>query len=412
VSDWRSVPLGFCVAEVRRKNLGGREQNLLSLSYGNIVRKDIASTEGLLPESFDTYNCVEAGDTVLRLTDLQNDQRSLRVGLVQEAGIITSAYISLRPCDTMEPKFLNYYLKNMDFRKDFYALGAGVRQSLKFDELRRISVPVPPIQTQRAIADYLDTETARIDALIAKKQRMMELLDERFRSNLTAMVVDSDAPRGGPTSEWYGPLPAGWRIARVRHVTTAILDGPHVSPTYVDEGGIPFLSVRNVGFHDWDLSTAKHISIEDFETFNRRIEPRPGDVLLTKGGNTGIARAVDLNFRFQVWVHIAILRPNALVLPRYLAACLNSRPGYEQSQLWTRGATNQDLVLSRIAEIEIVLPPLEAQARQVERLERDTRLDRRLRDGLERQIELLREHRQALITAAVTGELEIPGVAA
>jgi len=84
------------------------------------------------------------------LTDLQNDQRSLRVGLVEERGIITSAYVTLRPQAQLDPGYLNYFLKNMDFRKDFYALGAGVRQSLKFDELRTIKVPLPPLAEQRA----------------------------------------------------------------------------------------------------------------------------------------------------------------------------------------------------------------------------------------------------------------------
>ena len=164
--NWPQVPLGYCVSEVRRKNHGGQEHNLLSLSYGNIVRRDITSNEGLLPESFDTYNIVDSGDTGLRLTDLQNDQRSLRVGLVQERGIITSAYVSIRPGHQVDSRYLNYFLKHLDFRKEFYALGAGVRQSLRFDELKGIRVPVPPMASQRAIADYLDVESARSEALI------------------------------------------------------------------------------------------------------------------------------------------------------------------------------------------------------------------------------------------------------
>ena len=108
MNGWGNVPLGYCVSEVRQRNVGGRQRNLLSLSYGNIVRRDIDTADGLLPESFDSYNIVEQGDTVLRLTDLQNDQRSLRVGLVREPGIITSAYVTLRPFGQMDTKYLNY----------------------------------------------------------------------------------------------------------------------------------------------------------------------------------------------------------------------------------------------------------------------------------------------------------------
>ena len=167
-----SRPLGYCSSQVDAPNKGLGERNLLSLSYGNIIRKDITGSDGLLPESFETYNVVEPGDTVLRLTDLQNDQRSLRVGFVQERGIITSAYVTLRPQHDVDQRFFSYVLKSMDFRKDFYALGAGVRQSLKFDELKRVQIHLPAINKQRAITSFLDRETARIDALIEKKRRI------------------------------------------------------------------------------------------------------------------------------------------------------------------------------------------------------------------------------------------------
>jgi len=189
VNNWKQMPLGYCVTEVNRKNIGGNERNLLSLSYGRIIRKDIEGNGGLLPESFDTYNIIEAGDTVLRLTDLQNDQRSLRVGFAEEKGIITSAYVTIRPKRHIYPPYLNYFLKGMDACKDFYALGAGVRQSLKYDELRRIDLTVPPLAQQWAIADFLDRETARIDGLITKKRRLIGLLGERQQALITAAVT-------------------------------------------------------------------------------------------------------------------------------------------------------------------------------------------------------------------------------
>src|SRR5690606_21676902 len=114
-----------------------REKNLLSLSYGRIVRRDINSNEGLLPESFETYQIVDRNDIVFRMTDLQNDQRSLRSALVRERGIITSAYIAVRP-KGINPSFLGYLIRAYDVQKVFYAMGGGLRQSLKFEELRRL----------------------------------------------------------------------------------------------------------------------------------------------------------------------------------------------------------------------------------------------------------------------------------
>lgn len=94
-SHWNVHPVYSYFGERRNKNRLGQENNLLSLSYGKIVRKDINTSDGLLPESFNTYNIVEAGDIIIRPTDLQNDKRSLRTGLVRERGIITSAYIDI-----------------------------------------------------------------------------------------------------------------------------------------------------------------------------------------------------------------------------------------------------------------------------------------------------------------------------
>lgn len=109
-THWRIHPVYYYFGEGKNKNRLGQENNLLSLSYGKIVRKDINSSDGLLPESFNTYNIVEADDIIIRPTDLQNDKRSLRTGLVHERGIITSAYICLRPIKKIDSRFFNYQL--------------------------------------------------------------------------------------------------------------------------------------------------------------------------------------------------------------------------------------------------------------------------------------------------------------
>ncbi len=96
-SAWEVTPLYKYVRQVKNLNTAMREKNLLSLSYGKIKRKDIETATGLLPESYEGYNIIEANDIVLRLTDLQNDKRSIRVGRATERGIVTSAYVTIRP---------------------------------------------------------------------------------------------------------------------------------------------------------------------------------------------------------------------------------------------------------------------------------------------------------------------------
>lgn len=168
------------MSKVDDKNTGLRETNLLSLSYGQVIRRSIDGADGLRPASYETYNIIQANDIVLRMTDLQNDQRSIRTGLAGERGIITAAYVSLRPHTArVDPRYLAAALRAYDIEKVFYDMGAGVRQTLGFAELGDIPIPLPHLPTQRAIADYLDRETGEIDAMLGKLDALAGVLATR-----------------------------------------------------------------------------------------------------------------------------------------------------------------------------------------------------------------------------------------
>ena len=167
-SHWRVHTLYQLVTQVKEKNSNLQEKNLLSLSYGKIKRKDIDSPDGLLPASFDGYNIIEDGDIVLRLTDLQNDHTSLRVGLATERGIITSAYTTLRPIDKSNSKYLFYLLHAFDLKKGFYGMGSGVRQGLNYAEVKELRVVLPDQDEQDNIIRFLDDQCLQIDAMIAE----------------------------------------------------------------------------------------------------------------------------------------------------------------------------------------------------------------------------------------------------
>ena len=153
---WDVRPLYYYFAERKKKNYLGQEQNLLSLSYGKVIRKDINTSEGLLPDSFNGYNIIEPGDIVLRLTDLQNDKRSLRTGLVKEHGIITSAYVTLKAAKEVVPEYFHYLLYAYDVMKVLYNMGNGVRQGLNYCELSKMHIVAPPLDEQKNIAARLD----------------------------------------------------------------------------------------------------------------------------------------------------------------------------------------------------------------------------------------------------------------
>ena len=188
-AHWIIHPVYTYFGERKNKNRFGAEDNLLSLSYGRVIRKDINTSDGLLPESFNTYNIVEAGDIIIRPTDLQNDKRSLRTGLVKEHGIITSAYIDLCPIKKVDSRYFHFLLHAYDVMKVFYNMGNGVRQGLNYSEFSRLMVFEPPYDEQVAIANHLDAKCAEIDGIIAQKQDQLSTLEAYKKSLIYEYVT-------------------------------------------------------------------------------------------------------------------------------------------------------------------------------------------------------------------------------
>ncbi|GAA3721369.1 restriction endonuclease subunit S [Salinicoccus jeotgali] len=177
---WEISSLNLHLKESKTKNIGNKEKNVLSLSYGRIKRRNIKNNFGLLPESFETYRVVKNGDIVLRLTDLQNDKRSLRVGLVKEKGIITSAYLTLVPNQNILSEYASLLLHAYDLKKVFYGFGSGVRQSIGFQELKKLPILLPSKEEQYDICIYLKNFTENIDeTLIQLKEQITKLKEYR-----------------------------------------------------------------------------------------------------------------------------------------------------------------------------------------------------------------------------------------
>lgn len=188
-AHWDVHRLSSYFDERKSPNCFGNEQNLLSLSYGKIIQKDINTNGGLLPASFNTYNIVENRDIIIRPTDLQNDKRSLRTGLVTEHGIITSAYIALIPKIAVNSKFFHYLLHTYDVEKVFYNMGNGVRQGLNYSEVAKLLLISPPQIEQEEIVSFIDSKTAEIDSIITDKQKQLDTLAEYRKSLIYEYVT-------------------------------------------------------------------------------------------------------------------------------------------------------------------------------------------------------------------------------
>lgn len=187
--SWHIHPVSIYFDERKNKNRLGKESNLLSLSYGQIIRKDINTIGGLLPESFNTYNIVEKDDIIIRPTDLQNDKRSLRTGLVKEHGIITSAYIGLKPKRFVCSAYFHYLLHVYDVMKVFYNMGNGVRQGLNYSEFAKLMLIAPSFDEQQEITDYLDKKCSEIDTIISDKKKQLEVIAEYKKSLIYEYVT-------------------------------------------------------------------------------------------------------------------------------------------------------------------------------------------------------------------------------
>lgn len=188
-SHWEVKRISDIASKQKIKNIGMEEKNLLSLSYGKLKRKDIENNFGLLPESFETYQIVNQGNIILRLTDLQNDWTSLRVGLARERGIITSAYLCLRFSKLINPIFAYYVLHVYDLSKVFYWLGSGLRSVMKFEDIKVLPFILPPLEEQQAIADYLESKTAQIEKIIETIHLEVEKLKELRKTLINDVVT-------------------------------------------------------------------------------------------------------------------------------------------------------------------------------------------------------------------------------
>jgi hypothetical protein len=193
---WNKFTIGQLFEQVRQKNTRMIETNLLSLSYGRIKKRDINSGEGLLPESFEGYNIIEKNDIVLRMTDLQNDKKSLRQGISEERGIITSAYITIRAFQKVCSRFVYYQLFGFDVNKGYYGMGSGVRQGVNWNDVKKLPLMLPSFELQNQIADFLDRKTAQIDTLITEKENVISEYENYKKSLIYEYVTGKKQVEG------------------------------------------------------------------------------------------------------------------------------------------------------------------------------------------------------------------------
>lgn len=255
----------------------------------------------------------------------------------------TDCFVTITKRRDVNTKYVYYFLSSNIHLLERGFKGAGLKHLSKA-YLEEIEIPLPDLETQNKIVAILDKATAIWD----KREETIRKCDELLRATFLEMF-------GDPIKNKFG-----FKKVYVDDISIAIKDGPHVSPNYVDQG-IPILSTRNIKPGQLLYTDIKFVSEETYEKLTKYFKPSKHDVIITKGGTTGYAKVIDWNFKFCIWVHLAVVRLKPEVNPYYFESFINSDYGYYQTQRFTHGIANRDLGLKRIAKIELLLPPLEMQ---------------------------------------------------
>jgi type I restriction enzyme, S subunit len=414
-SHWKLQPGRVYLKPQKVKNIGNKVNTVLSLSYGKIVIKSEEKLYGLVPESFETYQIVEPGNIIVRATDLQNDQTSLRIGLVEDRGIITSAYLCLAPSEKMDSKYAYYLLHAYDLLKVYYGMGSGLRQNLDHTDFKYLQLPIPEIEEQKRIADFLDRKTAEIDQAIAQKQRLIELLQEQKAILINQAVTKGLNPNVVMRDSgvaWVGSTPEHWKLVQNRRFLNSLGQGS--SPAIVNS--------VDEGFYVLKISAIKQGMYIDGETksipqktFVPEYQVKKGDFLMTRGNTPDLVADigyVDIDITENIMISDLIYRLSynqEFILHEFMAYLFRSSVARNQIKICARGSSHTMVKVSQehIKSWLILVPPLNEQEEIVSYLRYKENEILLLEKQIFTEIKKLSELKEVFVSQAVTGKIKI-----
>lgn len=405
-SLWSVVPTKHRFRYRKDSNAGMKESHRLALTMAGVIDRSLDDTDGLQSSDYGTYQIFEKGDLAFKLIDLQNIKTS-RVGLVPRRGIMSPAYIRLTPTsDNVYPEFFYWYFYAAYLGNIFNGLGGGIRQNLSQTELLQFPVPDIPAEDQVAIASFLDRETGLIDGLIEKKTRFIALLNEKEKAAISRLVrrgLDRKAPTIDSGVDWRGRVPAHWVRGRMKdHFRQEKRQGYETLTvlSVYREFGVIEKSSRDDNINKTPEDLTKYQLVN------------PNDLVINKmkawQGSMGIAQMRGITSPDYV-----VMRPIGEHDPRYMHHYLRAQPMPWVYRLISNGIRTDQWRMEPEAflGLPVFMPPIDEQRRIADRIDVELERLRGLIALTERSIDLLREKRAALITAAVTGKIDVRGAA-
>jgi len=377
------------------------------------------NTVKTLEEMSAGYSYFQTGDVIIaKITPcFENGKGALAEGLENGLAFGTTELHVLRPLRQLDARFLFYLTIGQPFREIGASTmyGASGQQRVADDFVRNFVHPIPPKRAQRFIAAFLDKETAKIDDLLAKKERLIELLQEKRTALITRAVtkgLDVAAPMRDSNVEWLGWVPAHWAVSRLKFASS-LQTGVTLGKKYESAPLVarPYLRVANVQAGYLDLNDISSIEIPTADV--PRYKLLPGDVVLTEGGD------FDKLGRGHVWEgqipgclhqnHIFAVRPNTRVLnPYFLASMMGS--GYGRAYFTATSIQSTNLASTnsvKLKEFPIPPPELEEQQEILAYVKAEQKEFDQLTAKITEAINRLKEYRAALISAAVTGKIDV-----
>ena len=408
-SLWSVVPAKHRFRYRKDSNAGMKESHRLALTMGGVIDRSLDDTDGLQSSDYGSYQIFEKGDLAFKLIDLQNIKTS-RVGLVPRRGIMSPAYIRLTPTsEGVYPEFFYWYFYAAYLGNIFNGLGGGIRQNLSQTELLEFPVPDIPAEDQIAIARFLDRETGRIDGLIEKKTRFIALLKEKRAAMITHAVtkgIDPDAPMKDSGVDWLGRVPAHWDVLRIAALFREV--------SRLADPALPVLSVSiHDGVTDGELADEERdrkVALSEDRTKYQGVAP--GDLVYNMmrawQGAFGAVTVTGL-----VSPAYVVAAPITSFRTKFIEHLLHTKSAAEEIRRFSRGIADfrMRLYWDHFRALKVCLPPLEEQDRILSEIDTETARIDGLISLTERSIDLLREKRAALITAAVTGKIDVRAAA-
>ncbi|MCK4343183.1 MAG: restriction endonuclease subunit S [Phycisphaerae bacterium] len=373
-------------------------------------------------ETFGAFHCTEVQPKDVLVCRLAEPVG--RACLAPDLGVrmITSVDVCiLKTRDGIDARYVVYALSNPQYLSWVDSLcRGGTRDRISRSMLGSLHIQLPPLPEQRAIAVFLDRETARIDELVAKKQRLIELLAEKRTALISHAVtkgLNPDAPMKDSGVEWLGKVPERWRIKKLKFLADGGVENGLFKKKQFFGAGVRLVNVFDVYREDFlvDETTLERVEADGVES--RRYAVQPGDVFFVRSSLKleGVGKSacmLDLSEPAVFECHLVRMRPSRdAIVPRFLINFLNSVPATNRLIALANQVTMTTIDQDKFKSLEVPVPPLQEQEAISELLSEHTRRFFALASSVNDAIDRLREYRSALISAAVTGKIDVREVA-